>query len=68
MNTGTDMSSLSDPDLSHNASTQRDSFIPTREVDMLGFGIVAGCKRLHVPDYAMSSIEDVYRTLNSLDG
>ena len=34
---------------------------------MLAFGIVAGCKRLHVPDYPMSSIEDVYRTLNSLD-
>ena len=42
-------------------------FIPTREASMLGFGILPGCPALGVPDYYMSSIEEVYDTANMLD-
>lgn len=44
-----------------------DIFIPTPEAAMLGFGILPGCKELHLPDYHISSIDNVYTTLIRLD-
>ncbi|KAL8825213.1 MAG: hypothetical protein Q9191_004550 [Dirinaria sp. TL-2023a] len=57
-----DSSSLPIKELSKDAM-----FVPTREASMLGFGILPGCQALGVPNYYMSSIEEVYDTANKLD-
>ena len=47
--------------------SKADVIVPTPEAAQLGFGILPGCKALDLPDYYISSIEDVYSTLNQLD-
>jgi len=44
-----------------------DIMIPTPQAAMLAFGILPGCKELSLPDYHISSTDDVYTTLNRLD-
>ncbi len=44
-----------------------DIFIPTSQAAMLAFGILPGCKDLNLPDYRISSTNDIYTTLNHLD-
>lgn len=44
-----------------------DLFIQTRQAAMMGFGILPGSEELKLPDYHISSTEDVYHTLNLLD-
>lgn len=42
-------------------------YVPTPEADMLGFGILAGCKTLSIPSLRMGTIGDVYASMNLLD-
>jgi len=44
-----------------------DISIPTPQAAMLAFGILPGCKDLNLSDYHISSIDDIYTTLNHLD-
>ena len=44
-----------------------DITIPTPQAAKPSFGILPGYKALNLPDYHISSIEDVYATLNLLD-
>ena len=59
--------SLASPCPLHSGLPSGEQMIPTREADMLGFGILAGYKSLGIPDYRIGSIEEVYSTLDSLD-
>ena len=43
------------------------AYIPTSEADRMGFGIVPGCSFLHLPEFKMGTIEEVYATTNILD-
>ena len=42
-------------------------YIPAREADMMGFGILPGCPRLGIPPFTIGTIEQVYSTMNMLD-
>ncbi|MCJ1367865.1 hypothetical protein MMC16_007001 [Acarospora aff. strigata] len=42
-------------------------YIPCKEADMMGFGILAGFKLLRLPTFKMGTIDEVYATLNILD-
>lgn len=42
-------------------------YIPSREADMMGFGILPGCEGLQLPPSRIGTIEEVYTTLNVLD-
>jgi len=42
-------------------------YIPTREADMMGFGILPGCDRLKLPSFKIGTHSDVINTMNSLD-
>lgn len=46
---------------------QSNIYIPTREVDMLGFGILPGYKALSIPDFRIGTIDEVYAAMNFLD-
>lgn len=49
------------------ASLQSNTYIPSREADMLGFGILPGYKALSIPSFKIGTINDVYATMNYLD-
>lgn len=42
-------------------------YIPTREADMMGFGILSGYGDLSIPSFKIGTITDVYTTMNTLD-
>ena len=42
-------------------------YIPTREADMMGFGILPGCHRLNVPNMKVGTTAEVYATMDFLD-
>ena len=42
-------------------------YIPAREADMMGFGILPGCHRLGVPALKIGTIDEIYTTMNMLD-
>lgn len=44
-----------------------DTYIPTRQADMMGFGILPGCVILNVPNYKLGTTADVYATMDTLD-
>lgn len=48
-------------------SLQPNIYIPTREADMLGFGILPGFEDLSIPPFKIGTINDVYATMNILD-
>ena len=42
-------------------------YIPTREADMMGFGILPGCHSLNVPNLKVGTTAEVYATMDILD-
>ena len=42
-------------------------YIPAREADVMGFGILPGCHSLNVPSFQLGTTEDVYKTMDILD-
>lgn len=46
---------------------QSNIYIPTCEMDMLGFGILPGYKALSIPDFRIGTINEVYAAINFLD-
>ncbi|KAL9126688.1 MAG: hypothetical protein Q9217_004299 [Psora testacea] len=42
-------------------------YIPTREADMMGFGILPGYDRLKIPFFKVGTIDEVYATMDILD-
>lgn len=42
-------------------------YIPTREADMMGFGILPGYDRLEIPSLKVGTIDEVYATMDILD-
>ncbi len=42
-------------------------YIPAREADIMGFGILPGCHSLNVPSFQLGTTEDVYKTMDILD-
>lgn len=42
-------------------------YIPTREADMMGFGILPGCDILDVPTFNVGTTDEVYATMDILD-
>lgn len=42
-------------------------YIPTREADLMGFGILPGCNSLNVPNFKVGSTAEVYATMDILD-
>ena len=49
------------------ASSKAELFIPSREADMMGFGILPGCERLGVPNFKVGTKDEVYATMDLLD-
>ncbi len=43
-------------------------YVPTREADMTGFGILPGCDSLNIPDLKVGTTAEVYATMDILDG
>lgn len=48
-------------------SLQSNIYIPTREADMLGFGILPGYKGLSLPTFKIGTIDEVLATMDKLD-
>ena len=48
-------------------SSKAELYIPSREADMMGFGILPGCERLGVPNFKVGTNDEVYATMNFLD-
>lgn len=49
------------------ASPNRILYIPTSDVDRMGFGILPGCQTLGLPDFKIGSLAEVLSTMNMLD-
>ena len=49
------------------ASSKAELYIPSREADMMGFGILPGCERLGVPNFKAGTNDEVYATMDLLD-
>lgn len=59
---------LSRPSFQSNRTLhQSNLYIPTREVDKLGFGILPGYKALSIPNFKIGTINEVFAAMNSLD-
>ena len=43
-------------------------YVPTREADMMGFGRLPGCHGLNVLNFRLGTTDDVYTTMDMLDG
>ena len=49
------------------ASSKAELFIPSREADLMGFGILPGCESLGVPNFNVGTNDEVYATMDLLD-
>ncbi|MCJ1224977.1 hypothetical protein MMC12_001624 [Toensbergia leucococca] len=47
--------------------SKAEMYIPTREADMMGFGILPGCSDLKVPSFKIGTREEVFSTMDILD-
>lgn len=60
---------FTDKSIFPNVSTlsKAELYIPTREADMMGFGILPGCDSLIVPYFKVGTTAEVYVTMDKLD-
>lgn len=42
-------------------------YVPCKEADMMGFGILPGYSLLHIPSFRIGTIDEVYATLDGFD-
>ena len=49
------------------APSKAELYIPSREADMMGFGILPGFERLGVPNFKVGTKDEVYATMDLLD-
>ena len=54
-------------DATANRLTKAELYIPTREADMMGFGILPGCDSLKVPYFKVGTTAEIYTTMDILD-
>lgn len=53
--------------LNNKMFSKSEFYIPTREADMMGFGILPGCNSLDIPNFQLGTKDDVYATMDILD-
>lgn len=42
-------------------------YVPTREADMMGFGVLPGCDRLRIPSFKIGTSDEVFASMDILD-